>query len=470
MIAETVQRVKIEIPKPHSQEQASYVRSVALRQMIRAGRRFGKTVGSAIKAEEAFTGTCPACGGDGCSRCSGTGRTTPKRVLYAAPVSEQVDKFWYEVKNAFRFAIELGYLKKDETQHFIERPGTELRLQARTAWNADTLRGGFWDLLILEELQLMDEEVWESVGQPMLIDSNGTAVFIYTPPSLRSGISKSRDPRYAAKLFKKAQLDTTGDWATFHFTSHENPTLSQEALAKMITGMSREAYRREILAEDDELELSWLVYKAFNEAVCKIKRFEIPKNWLVFSGHDFGSANPAALFFAQVKLPLPQGAPPHMRLNDLVCFKEYLPGGMGAPQHVNAFKEICGQWLADKKDWRPVKSVGGNVTTEEQTRQLYGMHGWPISPPTITHVSAQIDRVVGLMELNKIYCFEDNIYWLEELMNCLWELDRDGKPTNKIKDEARYHLSACARYILSGFVPETVTNSRPRVRTSPWAV
>ena len=44
MVTETVQRVKIEIPKPHSQEQASYVRSVALRQMIRAGRRFGKTV------------------------------------------------------------------------------------------------------------------------------------------------------------------------------------------------------------------------------------------------------------------------------------------------------------------------------------------------------------------------------------------------------------------------------------------
>ena len=176
----------------------------------------------------------------------------------------------------------------------------------------------------------------------------------------------------------------------------------------------------------------------------------------MYSGHDFGAANPAGLFFAQVKLPLPPGAPPYMRLNDLVCFKEYLPGGMGAPQHVNAFKEICGQWLADNKDWHPAKSVGGNVTTEEQTRQLYGMHGWPIQAPAITHVSAQIDRVVGLMELNKIYCFEENYNWLEELMNCLWELDRDGKPTNKVKDDNRWHLCSCARTLLSSFVPETV--------------
>lgn len=312
--------------------------------------------------------------------------------------------------------------------------------------------------MILDEYQLTNEDAWEVVGVPMLLDNNGDAVFIYTPPSLRSaGVSKARDPRHAAKLFKMAQADTTGRWAAFHFTSHDNPFISKEALSEIIKDMSKQSYRQEILAEDDELQLSWLVYRAFNEALCKIKRFEIPKNWAVFSGHDFGSANPAALFFAQVKLPLPIGAPPYMRLNDLVCFKEYLPGGMGAPQHVNAFKEICAQWLLENKDWHPSKSIGGNVTTEEQTRQLYAMHGWAIKAPSITHVNAQIDRVVGLMELNKLYCFEDNVNWLEELMNCLWEPDNEGKPTNKIKDEAKYHLSACARTLLSDFTPETVT-------------
>jgi len=40
----------------------------------------------------------------------------------------------------------------------------------------------------------------------MLLDNNGDAVFIYTPPSLiTAGISKARDPRHAARLFKKAK-------------------------------------------------------------------------------------------------------------------------------------------------------------------------------------------------------------------------------------------------------------------------
>ena len=440
MVTET-KEVRVDIRWAHP-EQRRFIDSPAKHKVIRAGRRGGKTVGIAILAVRAFLGG--------------------KRVLYTAPTSEQTDAFWFEIKRALMPLIETGVYKKDESERYVEKVGTKNRIKAKTAWAADSLRGDYGDLLIFDEYQLTNEDAWEVVGMPMLLDNNGDVVFIYTPPSLRSaGVSKARDPRHAAKLFKKAQQDTSGRWATFHFTSHDNPFISQEALGELAQDMSRETYRQEILAEDDELQLSWLVYRAFNEAICRIPRFEIPKNWLVYSGHDFGTANPAALFFAQVKLPLPTGAPPYMRLNDLVCFKEYLPGGMGAPQHVNAFKEITNGYTVQK-------SVGGNVTTEEQTRELYRMHGWPIQSPTITRVNAQIDRVVGLMELNKIYCFDDNYNWLGELMNCLWEPDNEGKPTNKIKDEAKYHLSACARYLLSDFRPETTVGSKPKVKQPVW--
>ncbi len=62
------------------------------------------------------------------------------------------------------------------------------------------------------------------------------------------------------------------------------------------------------------------------------------------------------------------------------------------------------------------------------------------------------------MELNKIYVFEDLVFWLEELMSCAWKYDKEGNRTNDIDGEARYHLSACCRYILSlsQFTPETV--------------
>ena len=142
-------------------------------------------------------------------------------------------------------------MRKNETEHYIELEHSEQRIRAKTAWNSDTLRGDYCDVLILDEGQLMNEETWDRVGAPMLLDNDGDAVFIYTPPSLHSrSASKARDPQHAAKLFKRAQEDTTGRWATFHFKSADNPYISEEALAEISSDMTALAYRQEILAED----------------------------------------------------------------------------------------------------------------------------------------------------------------------------------------------------------------------------
>lgn len=174
-------------------------------------------------------------------------------MLYAAPTQDQIDRFWFEVKAALQEGIDSKSLEKNETKHIIERPRTENRIRAKTAWNADTLRGDYADELILDEWQLMNEDAWGVVGAPMLLDNNGNATFIYTPPSIRSrSVSKATDKRHASKLYKKAQADTTGRWATFHFSSKQNPYLSVEALAEISGDMSRLAYEQEIEAQDKD--------------------------------------------------------------------------------------------------------------------------------------------------------------------------------------------------------------------------
>jgi LAGLIDADG-like domain len=183
-----------------------------------------------------------------------------KRVLYAVPTQEQIDRFWFEVKRALEPVIELGHLYKNETRHTIEVHDMETRIRAKTAWNADTLRGDYADVLILDEYQLMDEDAWGYVGAPMLLDNDGDAIFIYTPPSTeQTTVSKARDKRHAAKLFKAASQDVSGRWATFHFTSHANPYLSTQALAEIGTDMTSAALRQEIYAEelDEVLGALW---------------------------------------------------------------------------------------------------------------------------------------------------------------------------------------------------------------------
>jgi len=217
---------------PHAKQRA-FIDSPAKRKIIRAGRRSGKTTGIAIYAVDKFL--------------------AGRRVLYATPTAEQITRFWFEVCEALADPVSQKVFYKNETEHVIMLPHTEQRLRAKTAWNADTLRGDYADVLILDEFQLMNEDAWVVVGVPMLLDNNGDAVFIYTPPSLRSAsVSKAHDPRYAAKLYQRATQDTTGRWAAFHFTSHDNPYISKDALNDIVGEMTQTAYRQEILAEDVE--------------------------------------------------------------------------------------------------------------------------------------------------------------------------------------------------------------------------
>jgi len=225
-------KIRVTLPKPHKMQRV-IIDSSAPRKIIRAGRRSGKTIVAAIIAVQAFL-----CG---------------ERVLYAAPVEDQVQSFWYAIKKALYDSIEKGIFRKNEVYHTVELENTKQRLRAKTAFNIDTLRGDYASLLIFDEFHLMAEDVWSIVGAPMLADTNGSAIFIYTPPSLRSrSMSKARDPLHAAKMFKKAEQDKTGRWEAFHFSSFDNPYISHDALKEITQDMTRLAYQQEILAEDIE--------------------------------------------------------------------------------------------------------------------------------------------------------------------------------------------------------------------------
>jgi hypothetical protein len=222
--------INIKLKKPHPQ-QLKFINSTAKRRVIRAGRRSGKTIGVSIYAIQEFL--------------------KGERVLYGAPTQDQVDAFWHECRMALQPLIDEGVLYKNETLRIIELAGTKQRLRAKTCWNSDTLRGDYASLLILDEFQLMNEDTWGVVGAPMLMDNNGNAIFIYTPPSLQSrSVTKANDPQHAAKLFKKAAADTTGRWQAFHFSTYDNPYIDKTVIDDLANDMSSIAYRMEIMAED----------------------------------------------------------------------------------------------------------------------------------------------------------------------------------------------------------------------------
>ncbi len=223
----------IYLPKPHPEQEKVRI-STAKRKILRAGRRWGKTVVAGICAVDGFA--------------------NGRRILYAAPTTDQVNRFWVTVTRALREGIDKKYVYKNETERIIEMIGTETRIKAKSAWNADSLRGDYADELILDEFQLMNEDIWNVVGAPMLLDNDGDALFIYTPPSLRMrSKSQANDHQHAAKTFNKYKaLSCQGNqrFAAFHGKSMDNPYISQLALTEITQDMTAIAYRMEIEAED----------------------------------------------------------------------------------------------------------------------------------------------------------------------------------------------------------------------------
>lgn len=212
---ETKYRIRTEYP--HA-KQEQFMASKAKRKVIVAGRRGGKTTGVAMLAVDMFL--------DG------------RRILEAAPTQDQTEAFWEKIKEYLSELIVAGLIYKNETKRLLELPNGG-RIRTKTAWDADTLRGDYADLLILDEFADMDVTAWDEVGAPMLLDNDGDAIFIGTP--------KRRNHFF--KMYQQAVADVDGRWQAWHFTSFDNPHLSREALDEITRDMTDSAYRQEIMAE-----------------------------------------------------------------------------------------------------------------------------------------------------------------------------------------------------------------------------
>jgi hypothetical protein len=205
--------LNVSLYAPHPAQDA-FLRSPAKRKVCCAGRRGGKTTGMAILAVEQML--------------------EGRRVLEAAPTADQTNAFWADCNRFLQPLIDAKLIKRNSTERTLEFVSGG-RIRAKTAWNADTLRGDYADFLILDEFSIMNPDTWNEVGAPMLLDNGGDAAFIFTP--------KRKNHAYA--MYQRAVADDSGRWAAFHFTSHDNPHLSAAALAEITSDMTEEAYKQE---------------------------------------------------------------------------------------------------------------------------------------------------------------------------------------------------------------------------------
>ena len=194
-----------------------------------------------------------------------------------------------------------------------------------------------------------------------------------------------------------------------------------------------------------------MIYDSFDSVNAVIDEREIPENWPVYVGHDFGSNNTAGLWYAQ-----------DPETGFFYLFQEYLAGGLATHEHVN-------NWIDMSKGHRIIKRTGG-ANHEDGWRGDFSQAGWRIDKPTVREVDAGILKVYGFHKTNKLFIFRTCVNYLDEKQSYSYVLDeeRNYQPTDKIENKERYHLMDAERYVLSDFNPVDNMLGKPQSKRSSF--
>ena len=257
-------------------------------------------------------------------------------------------------------------------------------------------------------------------------------------PNVPHQIFAATNPGPPSHYLYEKFLSGNPNYQVFQSATADNPTLPADYLERLET-FTGVYYDRNVLGLWRGLE--GLVYSSFHEDICLIPRFEIPSHWLIYTGHDFGGANPAAMFYAQ-----------DPATGFFYAWQEYKPGGgYSTHDHVLKFKEIT--------EGRTVIRRNGGSHQEDEIRQGYTAQGWPITEPKLANdVQAGIQAVFDQHSFNKIYVFSDLKEYLREKLSYAYK--KGGLDPNEIENKKKYHLMDAERSILSDFPPEGVKSGQ----------
>ena len=217
------------------------------------------------------------------------------KVVYFAPtISQARDIVWNNLKTYSKEAglwagepnesrMEIPIKNIDKQGHLL--PSTSV-IWLRGTENIESARGNKIDYLVVDEVASMRNwsYTWADVLRPTLTDSKGQAMFISTPKGFN----------HFYEMFNRSANDP--DYASFRFTSYDNPFLDKDELEKAKLEVTDDSFKQEYMAEF--VSVSGQVYKEF-DVVSQFKVVEYDPFLEVNVSMDFGVNDPTAIIWIQ---------------------------------------------------------------------------------------------------------------------------------------------------------------------------
>lgn len=152
------------------------------------------------------------------------------RFAYIAPLYSQAKQIAWDYLRHFTASV--PQVKRNESELYVELPNNA-RIKLFGADNPDSLRGMYFDGVVLDEVAQMRPEVWGEIVRPAISDRLGWALFIGTP----KGFNLFSD------LYQQA-IRSEG-WYAGLFKASTTEIIPPEELAAARAMMSDSQYRQE---------------------------------------------------------------------------------------------------------------------------------------------------------------------------------------------------------------------------------
>lgn len=229
-----------------------------------------------------------------------------------------------------------------------------------------------------------------------------------------------------------------------NWPSWMNPWFDRQVAEDAKEGMP--PWRWQMMYEGRYTRPAGIVYDCFGpETLCD--PFEVPMEWPLWIGVDFGLINTAAVIVAQ-KMSKDWRGHWDKLLDEYFLIGTYHAGEQAtAKEHLRAMRDMCDVAVEGGRSQKPVAYGGSHQ--ESGWRESYALSGVGINEPPVSSVESQIACLYAGFKTGKLKVFRTATKFIEEAETFSYELDEQGMPTQKLADEAKYHRLAGARYLAS---------------------
>ena len=207
------------------------------------------------------------------------------RYAYIAPTYSQAKRVAFDYLTHYTRPLDAVANIAELRVDFWDR-----RIQLYGSENPDSLRGQYFDGVILDEVGDQNPKIWNEIIRPALADRQGWAMFIGTPKG-QNHFKELRD-----------RAETEPNWKLLEFRASQTGIVNEDELKAAEREMGTEKYQQEFECSFSASVEGSYYGKIVNEIeakghLCRIERDDLCKTYVAW---DLGMGDSTSIWVAQV--------------------------------------------------------------------------------------------------------------------------------------------------------------------------